>query len=128
MTDEELEQIRAIVHGAVAPLDAKIDRVAAGQEAMRSDMNAKFGQLGDKIDHVDTRVDRLTDRTDSVRRTLNRVAVRADDVMASQSRIKTDIAAIRAVQEDGGRTLADEFREDVEDLRERVEALEEKGK
>jgi hypothetical protein len=57
---------------------------------------------------------------------LNRAAVRADDVMAAQVRMQTDIAAIRAAQEDGGRTIVDEFREDLESLQDRVEAIEER--
>jgi hypothetical protein len=66
--------------------------------------------MGNKLDRMDAKLDRA--------------AVRADGVMGAQVRMATDIAALRAVREEGGRALADEFREDLESLRERVDAIE----
>jgi hypothetical protein len=95
MTDEDLQQMRAIVHEAVAPLDAKIDRLDARQAA------------------TDTKIDRLTSKVDGMDTKLDRVIARADDILTGIVRLRTD-----AENRDAG------IRQEIENLRERVEALE----
>ncbi len=101
-------------------VDEKVDRVAADQQTARANS-----------ERTDRKIDRMGGRLDHIATQSNRAARRADDVMASQSRIQTDIAAIRAHLEDGERRLVDEFRQDteqltfrVDDLTDRVERLE----
>ena len=96
---------------------ALLQEIRAGQREMKAD-----------IARVDSKVDRLTTRADRMDAKLDRAAIRADDVMGSQVRMATDIAALRAIQEECGREVVDEFREDLGDLRDRVEALEARNK
>jgi hypothetical protein len=56
MTDEDLEQIRAAVRGAVAPLETRFDRV-----------DARFDSVDAKIDSVDTKLDQVITEMGRVR-------------------------------------------------------------
>jgi hypothetical protein len=118
-------------------LDAKVDGVVAEQQAMKTEQTAmraeqqamKAEQTAMRAEQqaTNTKLDRLSARVDIMDIKLDRAAIRADDVMGAQARMATDIAALRAIQEEGGRTLVDGVRQDLESLRERVEALERHG-
>jgi hypothetical protein len=120
MADEPENPVLVLLHQLAASVErigdeqqatnTRIDGLAAEQREMRTEFNAKF--------------QRLTDRSDRMVAKLDRAAVRADDVMGAQVRMQTDIAALRAAQEEGEREVADEFRQDLESLRERVDVLE----
>lgn len=96
MTAEDIEQIRAIVQTAVAPL-----------QAAQAATDAKIGRLDAKIDAGFARVDAKIDRLDA------KIDGRFDQVMGALSRLPTEI-----LNRDAG------IRLDIADLRQRVEALE----
>jgi hypothetical protein len=115
-----LRQLAANVYAGFERLDAKTDRMAAEQRAM----NTKVDRIAADQMAMRAEFSAKFERTDAK---LDRAAVRADDVMGAQVRMATDIAALRAIQEEGGRTLVDGVRQDLESLRDRVEALERGG-
>jgi hypothetical protein len=118
-----LHEIRAEQRSARADMSA----MRADQASMRTDMASMLtDQASMRTDMASMRADQVAMRADISRMDakLDRAAVRADDVMGAQVRMQTDIRAIRAEQEDHGRILAGKLRQDVDDLRERVEALE----
>lgn len=95
MTGEELEQIRAIVEQAVAPL-----------RAAQAVTDTKLDRLTSKVGGMDVRFDRVEAK-------LDRVIDRADDILTGVVRLRTD-----AENRDAG------IRQEIDSLRERVEALE----
>jgi hypothetical protein len=112
MADEQISLILELLR----ELGAKTDRIAAGQTAMRAEQTSmRTDQAAMRADI--TRIDAKLERMDTK---LDRAAARTDDVMAAQVRMKTDIAVIRALQEEDGHGL----RQELDSLRERVDALE----
>jgi hypothetical protein len=109
------EQMMAMLQQIAEKVDAqgaKLDAVAQEQTAMRSEMNNRFERVIHRLDHLTTLA--------------TRAAARADDSLSAQSRAKTELAAIREHIENGDRKLVREVNEDIANLRERVEALEQK--
>ena len=94
--------------------------------AMRAEMNAKFDHLTARADRTDIRLERMGSKLEHMDNKLNRAASRADDVMTAQVKMQTDITAIRATLEDGGRSIVREFREDILSLQDRVEKIEQR--
>ncbi len=93
MTNEELDQIRAIVGEAISPL------------------NARFDQVDTRLDRVDTRLDRVETK-------LDRVIDRADDILTGLVRLRTE-----AENRDAGiRREIDSLRERVEALEAKASA------
>jgi hypothetical protein len=127
MADEPENPVLVLLHQLAASVErigdeqqatnTRIDGLAAEQREMRTEQRAMRAEFNAKFQ-------RLTDRSDRMVAKLDRAAVRADDVMGAQVRMQTDIAALRAAQEEGEREVADEFRQDLESLRERVDVLE----
>ena len=106
-------QILALLNQIAEKIDAqgtKLDAVAQDQSAMRTEMNMRF--------------ERVTRRLDSLNTLAVMASARADDSLSAQSRMRTELAAIREHLENGDRRLVREVNEDMTNLRERVEALE----
>ncbi len=137
MADEQISLILDLLR----ELGAKTDGIAADQTAARAEMaSMRADQTAARAEMASMRADQTATRTDMasmraemasmraditrIDAKLDRAAARADDVMASQVRLKTDIAVIRAMQEEHTRILMGGLRQELDSLRERVDALE----
>jgi hypothetical protein len=106
MTNEDLEQIRAIVSGAIGSLEAKVDARFDKVDARFDTVDSRFDMVDARLDSVeaaqaatDAKLDRLTSKVDGMEVKLDRVIARADDILTGVVRLRTD-----AKNRDAGRT------------------------